>query len=685
MDGVFRDQSYMTKWADIVIPLLPVMFDISDSDGAATLYKDKQDSFDLRTVQRRWLMNAFFPGTLDEFAAWKSVAPRATGKLPKLDTNWISSKYANKQHSNYDSEEDGPSLPPGIAALDQMETMAQLAHPIYGLPSLSISSIGEFREVAPNLRSVKDVDEKIMVQAASYYYSDQYIPVGRELANRAIGAYDLLASLKAIKKEHPDYEFERLYGLFAYLSKQGLEEGARREYALYLLPRLFDNAFKKDMLFYTKFIRESLISSPELYSREEIFTLLSSCYEKAKKYPEWNHKTDPAHQTASTYELSLALAPFAKDAPHHVAFITADWLYELLDTNPKTSSWIDSMIFQLVNLDQKLIHHHVYKRYFEQNPKEHMALIEKYVITPNLSWKEIDLLNQIGFKDYELFIHLSGVRTVGKPSFGIYEQVDRWAAVFEQADPINSLGIVWNKILGEISKEVKDWWELSHLINEKESASFRIEKERASLRRLVAAVDNYSKNAERDFDILQPLLGHMRLAADYTFDPNLKHVFALNEIKILPTRPKHSHKIFSGFIPKFLLDGEAAKAVTPEQISKLLTTLHERASTHPDYLSEDWNSVFSNIISRFTIEVPFSVARARVKSVPLPVPVPEFVAVPIVPFVPMVPFVPIVPIACNRDNRDERDHRDEWDNWDSDKLGHGHGQGHGQGKKGSAT
>ncbi|CAK9251048.1 unnamed protein product [Sphagnum jensenii] len=584
----------MSEWSDIITPLLPVLYEILGTDGVAELRKDELNDFDYKTVQRRWLMTVFFPTIADEYGAWESVAPLPTSKLK--EPGYMESFRAtlgndeDLAYLNMAFEGDDTHAAPAIATLDQMETMAQLAHPIYGLPLLARG----FKQIAPQFASINIPDqtgEETRKEAIAL--STKFENLAVEIANRATNGYDLAASLKAAKKDHPDYdEYERLFGLFSYLSAQGLAGEARREYALQMLPRLFDDQFENDRLFYAKFIPEQLINSPELFTEKEINELLTNCYGNAKKFPEWNHETDPNLIIPSSLERSMALGPLVQNAPIGVAKISAAWLNQLLGQKniPEMSSWIDLMIFQLLNREEALIDHNAYGAYYKHDPADHMTLAGKYSTVPKLTVNEIKTLNDLGLKDYELYIYLSGVQTINKPPLTVSERTDRLGAFFEKATKMEVSKELWHKMLEETSNQVK-------------ASPPVTEQDKIPLRRLVAAVDSFSEFSDNTFDIVQPLLGNIRLAADYAFELDKRQDFGFDELKKLPARQnEHSHKIFNYFIPNFLLKADEAEFVPSEKLAGLFNGLHTASTDSPTYLLEDWDLLFKNIINVFTVE-----------------------------------------------------------------------------------
>lgn len=595
-------KKYAGKWSNVVVPLLPLVFNILHSDGVRARKNNddlvfvRDGSINLKAIQRRWLMNVFFPSIADEYGAWKTVAPQLAGKLekPGILNQMMRNDLGDDSDLTYLQEAFKSNETPAYSAkatIDQLESMSELAHPIWGLPTICSSpDVGEFGKISEQIKDKINTEDrqKYDVDSALNLYSAQdHHDLAKKMGIQAIDYFDLPASLKALEESDPNYEFERLYGLYAFLSKQDLNPKARRQYALKILPRLFGDKLGKDMRFYAGFIPKYLTVSPEVYSEKEIKDVLAKCYEVSKRGWLFEYKADESNP--STYERSLALKNFAKDAPAIVANTTSIWMNSLLKLDPSTHSWIDMMLFQLLLRKESLIDHQAYSSYFVKSSSLHMEHAHDFKVTPNLSRGEVRVLQHWNLNDFDLYAEIGQLKTTGKSSFTPYEMAQKWTDVFKKAQYVSDVpDTLWHKVLGGISESVK-------------ASPPRNEKDKAALRGLLEVLDNYSKYID-DFEGLQKELGNIRLAADFSFELAKRKEFAFQEINNLPTRDEHFQRIYNYFIPNFLLTASEAKTVPVESISGFFTDLHAVSRKYPSFNDIKWKNVFTGILDSFTME-----------------------------------------------------------------------------------
>jgi hypothetical protein len=591
------NNDFYTEWSDIIVPTLPVMYNITGHDGAGTTRPHELDNFNLDFVQRRWLMNTFFRTLGDELGAWKTAVPQLSGVLPplsfleNLSEKWW--RYWGKSDKGHGADltyldsafnpYDGKVIK-SKASVEQLETMSDLSHPIWGLPSLSSTFNSISKRFAGN--NFKEGQWPLIKEASEV--PSNYDAHSQDIRYIAFNSVDLLNSLKDLEA-YPDYQYESLFGIYHYLAISGIDPDAQRYAAIPLAIRLHANKFGNDSLFYAQFIPK-LTVSPEHYSKEEIENLLTSCFEKVKNIKEWQNEDDH-HFKPSTEQLSLSLSAFAVNAPKEVAEKTSKWLDQLLNSKkPDTCSWLDMLLFQMLQRNEALIDHQGYKIYFAKSPAYHMRRSLQYGKIQTLTSNEVEILNQWKLKDFDLFAHLAGIKTKNAPELTIYNLADKWANVFENVKPFEVEKEFWNKILGEIADKVK-------------ATPPTLKSEKASLRRLVQSLDNYSRLSENTFEILQSRIGNIRLAADYSFNLEEKQAFGFEEIKKLPSHSDpHVHKIYEYFIPNFMLTKEEVQYVPSEKLPRLLDDLHFSSSKHPAYSLDRWENVFTKILAPFTSE-----------------------------------------------------------------------------------
>ena len=591
--------------SDAAVPLLPVVFDMLERNVAVNRRKcgflgEHDDLIYSKAFQRRWLMNTFFPKVADEYGAWKSCVPQLAGYLKKpfelisLVASDEAKQFGQDADANYlieNFKEKAKQLKiaPQSASIEQLEAMSELAHPVWGLPRLSNEEIKnlfavtqEFTEI-PN--SHRDLALAIAIQAASLV--------------------DLRTSLQAIAQTTPNYEFERLYGLFAFLSKQNLHPEARREYALKMLPRLFAPELGdptrlklgEDTHFFSRFIPDSLTIGPEAYSKEEVKTLLDQCYAASSKTPDRRliiEYSDLLLRPPTSRELSLALRAFAKDAPDTIAKVATDWTNGLLATFPGTSWYIDFLLFQLLSRKKALIDHQTYGVYFAKDNKRHMEHLFTHGFMPVphvLDALDITVLQAWDLKDFDLFSELAELKTVGKPNFTPYDKAQKWAQALRTADPLNNVPSkeLWHKILGGIAEEVRHTPPTN-------------ENDKIALRDLLKVLDNYSAAlADDKFEELQKELGPIRLAADFSFDLSQRRAAALDEIRNLPHSSDLHSRIFFYFIPNFLLTQSESASVSTAESRSLLSDLWQISKTNTRYTEVDqWFKLFK-VMEPFTL------------------------------------------------------------------------------------
>lgn len=600
-------QTYAATWSDIAAPLLPVLYDLPNTNGAASRPKrgvfvsPSTQAINHNAVRRRWTMNTFFPTISDEYGAWRTAVPRMSGNQNRIlpHTSGISAFWKGDQKIGNDADASylmdafnatkrNPT--PTTATADQLELMSELAHPIWGLPTIANSNkVGEISSQANNALYYATQEPIYMVdQTIQTSTSDEQ--AGIDIANNALSHVDLVGSLRELSDQQSDYEFERLHGIFAFLSKQNINASARREYALKMLPRFFGSKFKEDMLFYTSFIPKQLTVATDQYSLNEITTLMDACYQQAKNSTNnWNGQStedDPA-----TWERSLTLTQFAKQAPPSVAHITANWMNDQLKTTPQTHWWIDTMLYQMMFRNEPLINHRLYSSYFVQNAANHMHNAKYVGLITHINWNDLEILKKWQLSDFDLFADLAHFTTADKPAFTPYEMARKWATALEKASHSNNPSPqLWHAILGDISEAVT-----------KNPPTNEADKE--DLRKLLNVLDNFSIQLnDPEFEIIQTELGNIRLAANYSFDQDARKRSALEEIKKLPNYSEAQRRIQHFFIPNFLLVGREAEEVSSQELTSLLTDLHQvssKGATFNNY--QDWEHLFKNVIRRFSL------------------------------------------------------------------------------------
>lgn len=596
--------SIAAKWSDILVPMITLGFDMLNLNGIIT--RNHQEMFDDGVLkpsmaQRRWLMNTFFPTVSDEYGAWRTAVPQFKGgiSLSFLQTLQNQNKGSDADNAYLENATHTEYTPPvpSIAKLDQLETMSELAHPIWGLPEIAYSNdFGEFDTIAELMQSRSTnpnpgndpIIKNILNQAADN-------SLAYTIADQAIAHIDLVASLKLVNETYPDYPFERLYGIFAYLAKCSSTPEARREYALLMLPRLFGEKFGKDMRFYTQFIPDSLIVNPEGFSKEEINTLLTECFVNSKA-------TNPlgvvnSDQSPSIEERMSTLKAFTKDAPANVATITAKWTNHLIENTSESGWWLDSMIIQLLLRNEPLIDHKNYQIYFDNmiNKQRHIREILNSHLT-QLSAEDKDIILYWQLNDFDLLSQIVPFKTLNAPLFTPYQKANRWATVLTQFMRIRSPSEYyrmpskdfWNRILGDISVAVRQSPPVDEI-------------DKIPLRNLIEALDAYSLHLDiMSFESLQEMLGPIRLAAYYAFDVTTRQTAAFEEIKMLPSRDADSHKIFLYFIKQFLLPSTEVPNIVAGEINSLFDGLHKLPSNQYDL--KQWTSLFKDLLDSFTVK-----------------------------------------------------------------------------------
>ena len=651
-------QAYAGASSDVVVPLLPVLFDLLNVNRLAS-YKHEAGFFDEKggvisenAVRRRWLMNTFFPSIADEYGAWRTAVPQLVNGLggdrsrltnlfeyrswgtallqvaarlggdhllPASSLSKPGSDPDEVYFNNVFAEVDTNRSKPVVATTNQLEAMSELAHPLWGLPGIvNAPSVGEFAAIAGRVK-------KYMEEAGdqfSYYMPQDTVEVSKTdssialmIANKAIGHIDLVASLRSIQKDNPDYAYERLFGVFALLAKQDLIPEARREYALHMLPRFYREKFNHDMRFYTDFIPQALSVLPENYTKTKIDLLLEECYRASDTTKEWIVPDDSSDSNPSSWERSLALRSFALDASKEIAELTAQWINNLLQKqSPKPSWWIDALLLQFVKRPKQelLIDHQEYGLYFTKNNLRHLQRAYFVHVSPELFNEETyHFLSQLNLKDFDLFADIVKLPTANKPSFTPYEMANKWTQALEPlllsleplllsngaiAPPSRAL---WHKILGGISASVRQ----SPPTNE-------IDKN--ALKGLIKLLDQYSKNlSDSEFADLHNELGNIRLAAEYSFELPQRREFLMEEIKKLPFETELYRRIYFHFIPNFLLTSSECAGIEPAAIKTLLSDLQRASKEKPE---GQWKPVVDHIMRPFTLNGTAEQQKAVIES-----------------------------------------------------------------------
>lgn len=591
-------RDYAAQWSNAAVPLIPIRFEMPKADGAAA-WKEPNllESRAKEAFQRRWFMNEFYPNVADEFGAWTTAVPSLRGYQPGPG---VLSQMMNAR-TNYGKDVDEAFLQnalksldkappkPAIANVDQLETVSDLAHPIWGLPLISGSS-GQLSTVSKALgaTSVFNTDDLRQVRQQALAVPSGYQDLAQSIAQRALENLDLPASLKALASKDPNYPFERLYGTFAFLGKQGVNAKARRQYALHMLPRLYEGSFGPDMRFYTSFIPDNLTVETAAYTSEEINKLLTSCHKAAlNKGLHW--QTASSDTEPNSKELSLALQGIAKNAPPAVAKVTAEWINGHLSKDLKDFWWFDTLLFQVMSRHEPIVEHAKYADYFAQgNSQSHMQRAFDYEATQSLTQTDIDVLKTWKINDFDLFADLAEMKTANQPVLSTYQRATKWANALKNITPQRDITTAKNlckRILGPIAKEVQ----VSPPIHE---------ADKKALRDLLEVFDRFSlaQASNDNFIFLQNELGNIRLAANYGFEQSVRRDFALEELAKLPNKNSSLTRIFEHFIPNFLLKDSETATVQPAAIKKLFSEL-AAIDNNIDY----WNEFFTRHLSRFTL------------------------------------------------------------------------------------
>ena len=630
----FNIKSYTGEWSDIAAPLLPIIFDMPETSGAP--YRRVWGFFDsetglipnMRAVQRRVLMNIFFPNIADEYGAWRTAVPQMVGKVgdsgqqtdilsrfKRLVSLTGDASFGVDADTTYLVESLGAlkgKINPVTANADQLELMSELAHPLWGLPLLSCSSgTGDFYGISSRVKkklSEADHSELYMPEIAAEVPDSTHSRLAHQLAATAISHVDLVASLRAIKAGYPDYEFERLYGIFAHLVKEGdsahLE--ARRMFALTMLPRLYGHKLGEDMKYYIDFIPKSLTISSEMYTSKEINTLLDECYNAFLNVDPDIKDAHSSDRNPVDYEQTFALRAFAKDAPTEIAKITASWVNQQLKSHPDGTRWMTLLLLQLFKRSEALVDHMQVNTYFHKDSYSFMFCANIMGVSPSIRSHDFSILTyDWRLKDFDLFADIAELKSIGKPVLTAYDMAKKWTDALNSQVPAGPVPQdkqlvdnkrvkpsvdLWDKILGPIEKSVVE-------------SPPTEEADKKILRDLITVLDKYSGQMnEESFEILQRRLGKIRLAAYHSFDLAKRRDDALVEIKKIPLQDRLTEKINIFFVSNFLLTDAEWKTVPPEAVQTLLGDLNIISKSNPSYEASGWKAFFLGIIKPLIVD-----------------------------------------------------------------------------------
>lgn len=588
--------------SNALVPLIPIRFERHPFYNERLHPKSEIDELTLR-VQRRYMMNLFFPTVADEYGAWRTAVPQMVGPQipPGIGENllgWIRGNYGNdndKAFLDASFKKNAITVSPTVAPVEQLETVSALTDPTLGLPLLSSQIKDLNTEYAQNLNDNDLLREKLAPlydQVTSI--TKAYSSLAHRIAINAIGHLDLVASLKEIVKKDPNYAFERLYGLFAFLSNHDLDRKARREYALHVIPMFYGDLFptqKVDVL-YEEFIPSQLTVDPQHYTTQEVHNLLTKCY--------MGMPSDPPQ--GSRDPLGIQVLSAFTDKDHETAKKTAEWLNQLLPakTNspymlkPPHTWWIDGLLIQLIKRQEPILDHSKLAAYFDL-PEVKAFGPEKrgFVVDSDKVWK---------VTDFDLFAELKGIKTAKPPIFSVYEKANKWTEALKTMPGDTYLlaesKVIWKKILGPIAEAVT--------VNPPTD-----ENDKIALQRLLAVVDDFSNKLNQvDFEFLQDELGPIRLAAEFSFDMSERHEFAIKQIRwMFSTEFSNSAdsvwqtRLYEYFIPKFLLKDDEVITISSERLKTILDSFLDKTSFFWWYASSTFlNQKIARITSKGTLE-----------------------------------------------------------------------------------
>ena len=347
-----------------------------------------------------------------------------------------------------------------IKNVAQLEIMAELAHPLWGLPRLR--KCNEFVKHVPPASGGCGVS---VWKRAKDGCQAKGSAAASDFAKAAIRAVNIPRSLDSVEQilvpiSRRGYPFEYLYGLFKFLVDAGAEFGKdKTEYALHLLPRLFWNKLEQEHDFYTNYIPNSLTVTPNAITDARIMDCLEASFVCAKDAFGADSMAK-SYKTHQWWPLSNALRAFTFDqgANLRVANATATWLNHNM-RRPQVKHWyLDGIVYQLFRRADELVDHKRLKAYLHgglssacsdgakctqlladctrhcTHQKEMLIkmVTEKYGNVKSYTSSELFVASELWMaNDFDLIVELLRIHTRERPDWSATEISRKFATVLE--------------------------------------------------------------------------------------------------------------------------------------------------------------------------------------------------------------------------------------------------------------
>jgi hypothetical protein len=661
--GLTASENYV-DWSTSVVPMLPILegFEVLGANGALDKRTGESGSKGLgskldgstdgvKTVKtavplRRWAMHYFFPALSDEYAAWKTAVPamviRSAFKVGKGELDKVAPSTGGPT-ANYLrlALESRPSTVATIGNIDQLEMMAELAHPIWGLPHLSANTSAELVKKIEGWKSDPlhkyTVDDLMPAQKSKngvinamkgFFGSDEFggVKYAIEFALAACEAVDLprsLHSIDATQAGAAGYPFERLHGLFSFLASQHAQSEAVTTFGLYMLPRVYSGELGDETLFYSRYIPESATPAAETILPWRVRQMLDDSFANVKA----NHKMSTSSLATKKetvvfnpdnkipwWDASLVIRKFTSTNGYAgdtgIAKAVAAWLSDELQTAAEQHWFLDGLAFQLFGRADRdatpTVNHTQFRKYVselsgktEAQRKEMLADMRKKAKYNTFTDTELDVLfDRWHTMDFDLTVEVLNISTLEKPHLSVAQVSSMFAEV------LNALNPAKHTFKEAAERELFTRIVEQNLVGKPLAPPFN-EETQSALKKLVKISDSITSHSDWvKFKTLQVTLAPLRLAGWHVCKCNAcpshdkcEADASARQQEVLKWLPKvfgsamsHLQKVvYTLFVPPQLM--AAPHQVTADEIKTVLSGMFDAA----DYS----NSVEGSTAARF--------------------------------------------------------------------------------------
>lgn len=623
---------FLSHWSDILVPLLPLLFDLPGKHFPADADFSLNDRQGQTAILRRWLMESFYPKMKDEYGAWRTAAPGI--RFNASDKDVLRQREPPPEKSDPDSFNFRLDLTTDrqatkrTADLAQMEIMSALADPWLGLPNLVNHS-----SLAHAKRAIPDASKEAATETVTTVALEGTLPPwkrifeaglmrsfgslfgfgkpeedsaeagtakekhtgAKTIALAAIASVDLVSSLDSIYQlEGPAYQYELLLGLFQFLAAQNAELRSRSVYGMYLLPRFFGGHFdsSKETAPVMNFIPFSLISSDVALDESRIVRALAESYDGALQ---WR----PERRMSFWWQAMQTISPLTNRGSQAAAKSVSGWLNMMLASAHGQHWFLDGCMYLLFQRDEAMVGHNGLENYITGSHcsqdegvcrQESLHEMIEYGHASQFSKVEaVVVVHRWQTADFDVLVEILDVNTLGRPELSVEAFSRRLAQDFEtNLDHEHAFNAAEISLL---KRRVT-----SNLVGKIATPGSCDVETKIALAKLLDITDKVAaRGAWGPFRDVQAALAPLRLVArhqrDSTGDPELAEALKQYPMLFSDERTGHDAVVHTLFLPLHLLPATKASQLTSIQVTQVLQEVfvaaRSKARTHRQFCSPE--------------------------------------------------------------------------------------------------